>query len=139
MLTRDRQAWRRLTALLDAHPDTVVHEPGSPAWTARDVYRHFTRWLNHSTDDLEANLGGRTLPRHEGTDDEINARWQAEDAALSIEEARQSAQAAFDRRIAVIASVPDDGWNPVTRGIAQADGHEHIEAHGRYVEAAFKH
>jgi hypothetical protein len=136
MLARDREEWRRLTELLDAHPDTIIHDPESPAWTARDVYSHFTRWLNHSTDDLEANLAGRTLPRPEGTDDEINARWQAEDAVLSLAEARRRAQAAFDRRINVIEAVPDDSWNPAVHAIANADGYEHIEAHRSYVEAA---
>lgn len=136
MLPRDREAWQRLTELLDTHPDAVIHDPESPAWTARDVYSHFARWLNHSTDDLEANLAGRTLARPQGTDDEVNARWQAEDAALSLAEARQRAQAAFDRRITVIESVPDDRWNDVLFAIAHADGFEHIEEHRRYVEAA---
>jgi hypothetical protein len=136
MLERDRAEWARLTALLDAHPDAVIHEPGSPPWTARDVYSHFTRWINHSTDDFEANLAGRTLARPQGTDDEINARWQAEDASLSLEEARQRAHAALERRVAAIEGAPPDAWTPALDAIALADGHQHIKAHRRYVGAA---
>lgn len=136
MLDRDHIEWARLVTILDAHPETVIHEPGAPPWTAKDIYSHFARWINHSTDDLEANRAGRALARLDGTDDEINARWQAEDAALSLDQARHQAQAAFDRRAAAIESVPADAWSPALDAIAFADGHEHIEAHRRYIEAA---
>src|SRR5438132_10097145 len=101
MVARDREEWQQLVALLDAQPEAPVHGPGSPDWNSRDVYAHFGRWLGHSTDDFEATLDGRGLPRPDGTDDEINARWQLEDAALSFNDARRLAQRAFDRRIEV--------------------------------------
>jgi hypothetical protein len=136
MLERDRAEWQQLIALLEAQPGTPVHGPASPDWNARDVYTHFARWLDHSTDDFESALAGRALSRPEGTDDEINARWQQEDAALSFDDARRLAQRAFDRRMAVLQSTPADRWNPVLDAIAHADGYEHIAAHRRYIESS---
>ncbi len=134
MLQRDRAEWQQLIALLDAQPGAPAHDLGSPDWNSRDIYGHFARWLGHSTDDFEATLAGRRLPRPEGTDDEINARWQREDAPLSFDDAR--AQRAFDRRIEVLQSTPADRWNPALDAIAHADGHEHIATHRRYIESS---
>lgn len=131
MLAKDREEWRALVALLDAHPEESLHDPAAPAWTSRDVYSHFTRWLERSTDHLEAELAGRTLPPLEGTDDEINARWQREDSSLSLAEARERAQRAFERRIRAIEAVPAERWDGPLEEIARADGHEHIAAHRR--------
>lgn len=135
MLRKDREEWAALTALLDADPDRAVHQDGHD-WTARDVYSHFARWLQHSTNDFEATLNGEGLPRPEGSDDEINASWQAEDAKLSLEEARGRAQREFDRRLRVIESLPGDRWTEPLWAIAHADGWEHIAAHRQYVENA---
>jgi Mycothiol maleylpyruvate isomerase N-terminal domain. len=136
MLQRDRAEWKQLVALLDAQPGTPVHGPGSPDWNARDVYTHFAHWIAHSTDDFEATLAGKRGQRLVGTDDEINARWQQEDAALSLDDARRLAQRAFDRRIEVLESTPGDRWNPTLDAIAHADGYEHIAAHRRYIESS---
>ncbi len=138
MLDRDREEWQQLLAVLDAQPGTPVHGPDSPDWNARDVYTHFARWLGHSTDDFEATLAGRGRPQLEGTDDEINARWQQEDATLSFDDARRFAKRAFGRRIAVLQSTPADHWNPLLDAIANADGHEHIAAHRRYIESSLR-
>ncbi len=136
MLARDRAEWGALCAALDAQPSGAVHDPESPAWEAKDVYNHFTRWINHSTDDLEARLVGRDLPRPEGPDDEINVRWQAADARLTLAEARDRAQQAFERRFAAIQAVPRERWDAVLREIAHADGYPHIEGHREYIEGA---
>jgi hypothetical protein len=136
MVARDREEWRKLAALLDAQSGAPVHGPGSPGWNARDVYTHFARWLGHSTDDFEATLAGRGRPQLEGTDDEINARWQQEDAALSLDDARRLGQRAFDRRLEVLQSTPADRWNPLLDAIANADGREHIATHRRYIESS---
>lgn len=133
MLRRDREEWAALTALLDANPDRAVHQDGHD-WTARDVYNHFARWLEHSTNHFDATLRGERAQRLEGTDDQINARWQAEDSKLSLEEARSRAQREFDRRIQAIESLPEDRWTESLWAIAHADGWEHLAAHRRYVE-----
>jgi hypothetical protein len=135
MLRRDRDEWDALVAALEARPSGALHDPESPAWEAKDVYAHFARWINNSTDAIEAWLDGRRLiPPPKGTDDEINARWQAEDAAYTLAEARERAQRAFARRIAAIQIVPSDRWDLVLEKMARADGHEHYANHRRYVE-----
>jgi hypothetical protein len=133
MLEKDREEWAALVAVLDSHPEESLHGPAAPAWTSRDVYTHFARWLERSTEHLEAVLAGRTLPPLAGTDDEINARWQREDSSLGLAEARERARSAFERRIRAIESVPAGRWDAGLEEIARADGHEHITAHRRWI------
>jgi hypothetical protein len=147
MLDEDRREWAALGAALDAHPDVALHEPPppspsgkgaeglGPAWTARDVYAHLARWITHSTDDLETVLAGGAPAVIEGTDDEINARWQAEGAGLSLTEARRRAHQAFERRLHAIEAVPSDRWSPALEEIARADGADHYRGHRRYLRA----
>lgn len=135
MLREDRDEWAALCALLDAHPDGPLHDPESPEWTARDVYAHLARWINHSTDAFDSWLANRTIPKTlEGSDDEINARWQREDSGLSLDEARSLAQQAFDRRIGAIEAVPADRWDdPVLDAIAHADDAHHYRKHRSWI------
>ncbi len=133
MLQEDRAEWEALTAVLDVHPEGSLHEPNSLSWTSRDVYAHLARWIVRSTDALEARLASRALPPLEGTDDEINARWQQEDSGLSLGEARERAQQAFERRLRAIELVPADRWDAVLGAIARADGAEHYAGHRSYI------
>jgi hypothetical protein len=133
MLSKDREEWEALVAVLEAHPEESLHDPAAPAWTSRDVYTHMARWINHSTDHLEAELAGRTLPPLAGTDDEINARWQEEDSGLSLAEARERAQRAFERRLRAIEAVPAERWDARLAEIAGADGHEHFAGHRKAI------
>jgi hypothetical protein len=137
MLRRDREEWQALVLALEARPSGALHDPESPAWEARDVYAHLARWMNNSTDALEAWLDGRRLiPPPKGTDDEINARWQAEDAAFTLSETRERAQRAFAGRLAAIEAVPLERWDKDTilERMARADGYEHYASHRRYIE-----
>jgi hypothetical protein len=136
MLRQDRAEWEVLVAVLEAHPDENLHGPGSPSWTSRDVYAHLARWIEHSTARLEASLAGRTLPPLEGTDDEINARWQLEDSRLSLGEARQRAHTAFERRLQAITAVPADHWDAELDAVARVDGAEHYRGHRSYIAVA---
>jgi len=139
MLQRDEDEWRALVAVLDAAGPAVVHDPPAPPWNARDVYAHLARWITHSTDAFEAHRDGRDPPPDPpGTDDEINARWQAEDASLSFARARERAHAAYERRLGAIRSAADDAWDNVLRATAHADGYRHYESHRRYIESAGK-
>ncbi len=133
MLREDRVEWEALVAVLEAHPDENLHGPGSPPWTSRDVYAHLARWIEHSTAHLEARLAGRTLPPLEGADDEINARWQLEDSRLTLDEARERARSAFERRLLAIEAVPTDRWDDGLVAIARADGAEHYRGHRSYM------
>ncbi len=133
MLREDRAEWEALTAVLDAHTERSLHDPSSPLWTSRDVYAHLARWIERSTSEIEARLEGRALPPREGTDDEINARWQQEDSGLSLGEARERAQQAFERRLRAIEGVPTDRWGEMLQAIARADGAEHYAGHRSYI------
>jgi Mycothiol maleylpyruvate isomerase N-terminal domain len=138
MLRHDREEWQALVAALEERPSAALHDPESPAWEAKDVYAHLARWMDNSTDALEAWLDGRRLiPPPKGTDDEINDRWQAEDAAFTLAEARERAQRAFARRSAAIEAVPPERWDKDTilERMARADGYEHYASHRRYIEA----
>ncbi len=137
MLREDRAEWDALCVVLDARPSGPLHDPESPEWTARDVYAHLARWINHSTDAFESWLTTRSLPKPglEGNDDEINARWQAEDADLTLDEARELAQQAFDRRIRAIESAPSDRWDAILDATGNADGARHYRNHRRYIRA----
>jgi hypothetical protein len=137
MLARDEAEWALLTALLDDAGDRVVHEPGSPPWNARDVYAHLARWIGHSVDAFEARLAGREPPPSPpGSDDEINARWQAADSALSFADARGRAHRAYERRLAAVRAAPEERWDNALRATAHADGYQHYESHRRYIETA---
>ncbi len=136
MLREDRAEWEALVTVLAAHPEESLYDAGSPPWTSRDVYAHLARWIEHSTARLEARLAGRTLPPLEGTDDEINARWQLEDSGLSLDEAREHAEAAFERRLRAIETVPADRWDEELERIARADGAEHYKGHRSYIVVA---
>ena len=135
LLREDREEWEALVAVLEARPDGPLHDPESPEWTSRDVYNHLARWINHSADALEAWLAGRTIAPLEGADDdETNANIQQEYSHLSLDEAREWAQQAFERRIQAIEAVPADRWDDkITEATAQADGANHYRNHRSYV------
>jgi hypothetical protein len=134
MLDEDSAEWEALVLDLEAHPDVPLHDPETPEWTARDVYAHFARWMQNSTDGLEAYVAGRPRPpATEGSDDEINARWQAEDSGLSLDDARARAEEQFERRIRVIESVPADRWDKIVEAFARADGAHHYRTHRSYI------
>lgn len=133
MLRQDRVEWEALVVVLDSHPEGALHDPESPAWTSRDVYAHLACWMAHSSADMEARLAGATRPQPQGTDDEINARWQREDSGLSLAEARERARNAFERRLRLIKSVPADRWDAVLEAMARADGSDHYRGHRSYI------
>ncbi len=137
MLRHDREEWSALVGELEAVAgDAVYEDPGSPPWTSRDVYAHLSRWIDRSSMQLERALTGREqAPAIPGSDDEINARWQAEDQAITHEEARRRAFAAYDRRRALIERVPSNGWTPLLDALAMADGWEHFEHHRRGIRS----
>ena len=133
MLREDIAEWEKLVAVLEAHPEESLHDPGSPSWTSRDVYAHLARWMGHSIASLEARLSGGTFPPVPGTDDEINARWQQEDSGLSLAKARDRAQQTFEQRRRIIMSVPGERWDKELGRLARWDGAEHFAKHRSYI------
>lgn len=131
---KDAASWQRLTTYLDAKPEGRVHGDDSDPWTSADLYAHVARWLDHSSDLLEAQRDGALKPETDGTTDEINARWQAEDAGIDLTTARPRAIAAHDRYLLAVSSLPLDRWNKELDDDAMYDGWDHYDQHLGYIE-----
>ena len=101
IIHEDQREWALLVDLLEAHLNESLHDPASPRWTSRDVYTHcpMDEFLGRVS---ESSTGRKEISPPEGTDDEINARWQQEDSRLTTDQARQWVQKAFGRRIQTI-------------------------------------
>ncbi len=125
--------WEALTKILGAHPEESLHDPASPQWTSRDVYAHIVRWWEYATDIIEALLNEQPLSSLEGTDDEINARWQQEDSGMSLAEARRLAHSAFERWLETIRSIPIERWDEQLKEFVRIDGAGHYREHRAYI------
>lgn len=135
MIVDDTAAWEELVGILEANPNEVLHDPGSEwHWTSRDIYAHLARWITRSTAELEAAAAGLDPPAPlEGTEDEINRRWQIEDSGLTLAEARDRATGAYEHRLHALRSVPEKAWTAELEKIARYDGAEHFRAHIGYI------
>ncbi|MBN1189252.1 MAG: maleylpyruvate isomerase N-terminal domain-containing protein [Dehalococcoidales bacterium] len=133
MLKKDRREWELLSGILDAHPGESLHDPATPEWDSRDVYAHLARWNEHSNSNIKSYCSGRSLTELEGTDEEINASWLEEDRDLSLEEARDKALKAFEKRIRIIRAVPQDRWDEKLEEIVFYDGWKHYSTHRGYL------
>lgn len=131
----DREEWQKLTAILDSRPDEVLHDPESPEWTARDVYTHLTHMMEWTARAIETAAAGekRLIPQNDLSEDEWNAELKRRSEHLSLEEAREHAQAAFQHRIRAIESVADERWDEELFEIASHDGADHFRGHMSYV------
>ncbi|MEE8419727.1 MAG: DinB family protein [Dehalococcoidales bacterium] len=127
--------WEALKKVLEAHPEESLHDPTSPEWTSRDVYAHIIRWWQYSIDSIEILLKGEQLSSLEGTEEEINSRWQQEDRGMGLVEARTLAQSTFERWLRTIRSISTDQWDEQLEEMVQMDGAEHYREHRSYIIA----
>jgi hypothetical protein len=134
LLDKDAAGWQRITAYLEANLEGRVHGDDADPWTSADLYAHLARWLDHTSDLLEAQRDGTPKPQEDGTIDEINARFRAEDAGIDITTARPRAVAAHDRYISAVSSLPLDRWNQELESDAMYDGWDHYDQHLNYIE-----
>jgi hypothetical protein len=110
-LRRGDAAWLALSAALDARIDTTLgYEDGSP-WTGKDVYAHLARWQQDSIDKARALLAKQLLPTSHEHENVINARWYAEDRALTAGEARRRCTDTRDELRAIISGLDARQWN----------------------------
>jgi len=135
MIDEDREEWGKLVAMLDAYPDGALHDPESPAWTARDVYTHLARLMEGSVRQMAGYLAGeRVTDMYAGADeDEVNAQVQREHSSLSLAEARTWAQQSFEALIAAIEAVPLERWDGRLERYARADGADHYRGHRSFI------
>ncbi|OGO40405.1 MAG: hypothetical protein A2147_02475 [Chloroflexi bacterium RBG_16_57_8] len=137
MLFSDRAEWHRLVAILDAHPNEVLHSENSPRWTSRDVYAHLARWIAYSNREMIAYLSGdATSPSFDDSDiDKINSAWQKEDSGMSLGQARRRAHEMFEERMNMLEAIPLNRWDETLQKMARYDGSEHLAAHRGYIRA----
>ena len=136
MLREDRAEWEALVAALQEHLEGPLHDPNSPSWTSRDVYTHLACMIEGSTKQMEAQLAGRPVPVPWPaglSEDEVNARIQQEHSHLSLQEARDWAQQAFEGLLRAIEAVPIDRWDGALEFFARADGADHFRGHRKYI------
>ena len=138
LLAEGVEAWARLRARLDADADRgSLHDPGSPAWTSREVYAHFARYQSHSLENLHRRLAGQEpLPRDGLDDDPRNERWAAIDRALTLDEAREWCLATTEAlRRAALALTPER-WAEFGTRYADDVLAAHYVAHLEYIDRA---
>jgi hypothetical protein len=133
MLTVDLMVWNELACLLEKHPKENLHAEGSLPWTARDVYAHLTRWLNHNNACIEAYSAGRDLPVLPEVPEAMNDIWQKKDCRMSLARARTKAGVALASRIAVIEAVPPEKWDAEMYRLVSYDGAAHYAKHIEYI------
>jgi hypothetical protein len=135
ILDEDRRDWQKLVSVLDAHPDERLHDPESPEWTARDVYNHLAHMMEWTARAIETAAADqpRMQPTSGMSEDDWNAELKRRYEHLSLEEARERAQAAFEQRIHAIESIPDDRWDDELFEIASHDGADHFRGHMSYI------
>jgi hypothetical protein len=134
VLSEDRGEWDLLVAILDSHPDDILHSPESPPWVSRDVYAHLARWLDYSNSDMEAYCTGRLVSAPIDDIEGLNSKWHEADNRLSLAEARLKAQRAFAKRLTIVASVPLERWDDELDKIARYDGSAHLSMHRGYIQ-----
>ncbi|HEY5641132.1 MAG TPA: maleylpyruvate isomerase N-terminal domain-containing protein [Dehalococcoidia bacterium] len=131
----DRAEWARLQARLDAHPEGPLHDPEAPNWTSRDVYTHLAHMMHWTAKEIERVAAGE--PRRATdtgvSEDDWNARLQERYANMSLKEARNWANEAFEQRERAIEAVPLERWYDELVEVASHDGADHFRGHLSYL------
>jgi hypothetical protein len=138
LLAEGAEVWAELRARLDADVGRgSLHEPGSPAWTSREVYSHFARYQSRSLENLHRRLAGNEPLPSDGLDDDTrNERWAAVDSELTLEEARGWCLATTAAlRQAALALTPER-WAEFGTWYADDVLAPHYRAHLEYIESA---
>ncbi len=125
-LARGDELWARLWALLGERRDDELCRPGAsgPGWTGKDQLGHLAHWHEHALDGIRAIVEGRE-PLSRSDFDEWNARWFAEDTALTAAGARRRCLESRDQLRSYLEGLTDEQWASAT--YAWPDGvTEHI-------------
>ena len=127
-LRRADEVWERLRARLD---ERIARPLGDDGWTGKDVYAHFARWQQKSSDTLRTILAGKWIPAS-ATEDEntLNDRWAAEDRALAAGEARARCLGTREELRGLVAGLDGKQWQRFGRLFEDITG-PHYEHHLR--------
>lgn len=129
LLDRADRRWTRYTATIEANAGTNIHGEGHTAWTAPLAYSHFAYWWEWSLAALRAHLRGEPIPGAGEDYRVVNARRQAEDADLPLEEARGRAILARAALVTVLRQLPPERWDDYVREIAEDHLGNHVAEH----------
>ncbi len=131
----DRAEWARLRAKLDAHPDGPLHDPEAPEWTSRDVYTHLAQMMQWTAKEIERVAAGEPKRTYDTSvsEDDWNAKLRERYQHMTLDEAREWANEAFERRERAIESVPLDRWDDELLEVASHDGADHFRGHLSYL------
>lgn len=127
ILRESRLAWEAFDRELRGRGE----RPVDGTWTAPIVYAHLGRWLDRSREQIEGHLAGTAPATREPAeaDDILNARWAAEDALLSVEQARGRCEAAFEGLHAKLAELDPMEWDETVLQVAEDDALDHLRSH----------
>ncbi|MFI5258071.1 MAG: maleylpyruvate isomerase N-terminal domain-containing protein [Candidatus Limnocylindrales bacterium] len=120
-LDEERDAWRPFEALL-ALPDAQLEQPlaGAHGWTGRDLMAHLGVWIEWWLNIARELAVGPKSPAFDALSaigrewqdrgDELNARYQAEWAALPIAEVRRRFSTLPGELRGYLTVVPEARW-----------------------------
>lgn len=136
-LLHEEATWQRLTAILDARPDGVLHTGANgEAWNAADTYAHLERWMTVNIPRVAEFLATGVFPELPAGTDEMNARWSKEDAGIAFDVARTKAFEARERFMAQMRTVPLDRWTSFLLRHYGGNAWGHYAEHLDYLDTA---
>lgn len=110
-LRQGDELWDALWAKLGALSDEQLARLGAsgPQWSGTDVLAHIARWHDHALEGISAIVEGRE-PISRSDFDDWNARWFAEDSALTAAQARDRCRQSREQLRSFLAGLSDEQW-----------------------------
>jgi hypothetical protein len=129
LLERVDALWRKMNARLDGWTEQELAAPGLVGdWSGTILIAHLGRWTMAANDVIRDHLAGHT-PTDYDHFEPWNQRWAAEDASLTLAEAKRRWEFAHEEFRALARSIPADRWDETVRGWVRGSGIHHLEAH----------
>jgi hypothetical protein len=105
---REQSVWDEMTSTWAGLAASALLQPGAcgPTWGIKDVMNHIAAWQEITLQALPDLLQGKHVP-YPGVE-HFNAKHQAEDKDLSLEDTVRRFEQTRQRLLGVIATLPDD-------------------------------
>lgn len=122
--------WADLEATLTARDEDDLRRPGAAGdWSGTEVVAHLGRWLAAAHDVVSDHLAGRVPTEAYDDYDAWNAHWHAEDATLSLAEARDRCTRAYQALRRLVDELPPQRWDATVREWVSGSSIHHVRAH----------
>jgi len=129
LLERADAIYRRMNERLDSLTEHELMAPGLVGeWSGTILLAHLGRWTMAANEVIRDHLAGR-VPTDYDDFEPWNQRWAAEDAGLSLQEARRRYAVAYEDLRALARGIPVGQWDATVRGWVKGSGIHHFEAH----------